>query len=503
MRFAGATAGVLVMATFSRARSIARGPATPSQSHETTQALHLVSAVHHSIRSTGGNDDWKNSTNNSPHEDRDGDAMSPGQHASPKDSGPNGRVYESSATENSRERPVSPNSMTGTEHEDHTPPAEPDSTKDSGSPGRVHEYTARDSRDREVLPTSSNSTDHEDPTPPAKPEGQKDSGTGRVHEYSAQDSRERQILPASSNGAEHEDHTPPAEPDSTKDSGHNDRVHEYSAKETSNDLNMVPTSPNRAEDEDRTPPGEPDGQKDYGNGRVQEYSAQDSRERQAFPTSSNGAGHEDHTPSGEPEGTKDSGHKGRVHEYSAQDESIERRALPTLVPLGTADNPTSPTVGAQSSGSTAHNPTAILLQAIREYHEAMHADDSSEEAHSPPSGFAKPARHMLQVFPLLKYQTKPVRPTIHELSRSQNITALSAGSRAVQQNHLFNSTDGTPRMAFGNLSSLSNTPLSSNLPISAINRDLLNISSLSNNSPPMSSPEKPFTDHDTSSNRDT
>ncbi|PLW33614.1 hypothetical protein PCANC_10623 [Puccinia coronata f. sp. avenae] len=553
MRLACATAGVLVMATVSQARSIARSPATPSQSHERTEALHLVSAVHHSKRSTGDNDDWKNYTTNSPNEDRHGDAMAPSQNASPKDAGHDDRVYESSAKENSRERPSPPNSISGTEHEDHTPPGEPDSTKESGTPGRVHEYSAKDSRGRQMLPGSSNGAEHEDHTPPAEPESQKDSGNGQVHEYSAQDSRERQPMPASSNGAEHEDHTPPAEPDSTRDSGHNGRVHEYSAKETSNDRQMMPTSSNRAED---TPPGEPEGQKDYGNGRVHEYSAQDSRERQVFPTSSNGAEHEDrmppaepssngaehedhtppaepesqkdsgngqvhensaqdsrerqnmpassngaehedHTPPAEPDSTKDSGHNGRVHEYSAQDESTERLALPTLPPLG------SPTVGAQPTRPSNENPpsTAILLQAIQEYHEAMRADDSTKQAASPPSG--KP-RHMLQVFPLLKYQTRPVRPTIHELRQPQNHTAPSAGARAVQQNHSSNSTEGTPDMAFGNLSSLSNnTPLSSDLPIAAISRDLLNISSLSNNAPPMSSPENPSTHHDTPSIRNT
>jgi hypothetical protein len=200
----------------------------------------------------------------------------------------------------------------------------------------------------------------------------------------------------------------------------------------------------------------------------------------------------------------DSESSSRVHEYSQKDGSRERITFPSIhqpAPLRVATDQPSSILGLASVSPTHRNEdplsTAMLLQAIEDYRGAILGETTAEPVDTPP----KEAEHILQ--PLNQVQTRPVRQTIHELNlnrNAQNIFNQSAGFRTArksQNDTSANSTEATDNV-LGNLSSLSN-----NIPINVQNstdvknssssgqilpaiaqantRDLINISSLSNN----------------------
>ncbi|KAA1096591.1 hypothetical protein PGT21_021608 [Puccinia graminis f. sp. tritici] len=196
-------------------------------------------------------------------------------------------------------------------------------------------------------------------------------------------------------------------------------------------------------------------------------------------------------PSSASDSQDDSESSSRVHEYSQKDYSRERVTQQPSKILGLFS--VRPTIQRNEDPQS----TAMLLQAIEDYRGAILGESTAGPVETPPNQ----AEHILQ--PLNQVQTRPVRQTIHELNlnrNAQDVLNRTAGFRTARKsqndtsNGSANLTEATDNV-LGNLSSLSN-----NIPINVHNsnddknsssldpaiaqantRDLINISSLSNN----------------------
>ncbi|EFP88878.1 hypothetical protein PGT21_022733 [Puccinia graminis f. sp. tritici] len=199
-------------------------------------------------------------------------------------------------------------------------------------------------------------------------------------------------------------------------------------------------------------------------------------------------------PSSASDSQDDSESSSRVHEYSQKDYSRERVTHQPSKILGLFS--VRPTIQRNEDPQS----TAMLLQAIEDYRGAILGESTAGPVETPPNQ----AEHILQ--PLNQVQTRPVRQTIHELNLNRNAQEVlnrTAGFRTARKsqndtsNGSANLTEATDNV-LGNLSSLSN-----NIPINVQNsnddknssssnklfpaiaqantRDLINISSLSNN----------------------
>ncbi|KNZ47726.1 uncharacterized protein VP01_61g14 [Puccinia sorghi] len=257
--------------------------------------------------------------------------------------------------------------------------------------------------------------------------------------------------------------TPPKE-----DSEASGRVHAYSEpeEEALDQRLTLPLKPS-------LPASRMTPKKDSGpNGRVHAYSQgddeeEDNRQRLALPTSPT-RGDKDEPAD---ESQTDSDSNGRVHAYSQEEEPKERLSLPLRGPLGIAG-------GGERDSAAPTTPTKILLQAIAEYRGALLGDGGPGQiAAAPPSAGAEAALtpdHTIVPFPLLKYQTRPVSNTIHQLSN--NTLQITPAVRSAN-----NLTTALP-----NISSLANNSPDnpSLIPQTPSPPGLANISSLSNNSHP-------------------